>query len=90
MTIERSKLQVHDLSELETLGVLDTAIQNASARRQDSEIAVSEAEANGVHGGLIRSPYVAGYFPVVLGYLIAGPYGGLDPINPALDKPQIF
>jgi hypothetical protein len=80
MTFEKSGLQVHDLNELETLGVLDTAIQNASARRQDSESALSQAEADGVHGGMPMSVFVAGYLPFP---------GGGGPFIPPFDIPYV-
>jgi hypothetical protein len=82
MTFEKSGLQVHDLNELETLGILDTAIQNASARRHDAESALSQAEADQVHGGLFTNVYIAGYFPV-------GPYSGFGPLTQSLDIPSV-
>jgi hypothetical protein len=64
MTIGKSGLQVHDLSDLETMGVLDTAIENASMRRYSSPAAVAQTEAGQVHGGItVSKMIIAGYFP---------------------------
>jgi hypothetical protein len=82
MTFGKSGLQVHDLNELETLGVLDAAIENASVRRHSSQANVSKNEADEVHGGMLPSVIVAGYFPV-------GPYGGLDPLSKSFGNQQI-
>jgi hypothetical protein len=82
MTFGKSELQVHDLNELETLGILDAAIENASMRRHNSPATVSKNEADEVHGGMPMSVLIAGYFPV-------GPYGGFDPWGQSFGNQQI-
>jgi hypothetical protein len=81
MTFGKSGLQVHDLNELETLGVLDTAIENASMRRDSSPAAVAQTEADRVHGGMLSSVIIAGYFPIT-------PIPGLGPLSPKLNNQQ--
>jgi hypothetical protein len=50
MDFRKSSLQVNDLSELETSSLLETAIENASARREAS-IELMQTEIDRVHGG---------------------------------------
>lgn len=83
MTFERSGLQVHDLNELDTLGLLDIAIENASMRRDSSPAAVAQTEADQVHGGMLASVIIAGYFPIT-------PIPGLGPLSPKLNDQQSF
>jgi hypothetical protein len=81
MTFGKSGLQVHDLNKLETLGILDTAIENASMRRHSSPAELAQTEAEQVHGGMLTSVIIAGYFPIT-------PIPGLGPLSPKLNDQQ--
>jgi hypothetical protein len=56
MEFKKSLLQVNDLNELETSGLLDGAIENASARREVS-MELLKTEADEVHGGFLISSF---------------------------------
>jgi hypothetical protein len=65
MEFRKSSLQVNDLNEVETLGLLDAAIENASARREVS-MEILQTEADEVHGGFVRATTP---IPVLTGFV---------------------